>query len=144
MTESQELIFFARDGSRFLRFLAFLFFDWRWYYWVEIRDNERVIISDCLTLKTRKSKGLFDSVEDSRPDENVIIQWKDIKSCKINKRRKRLTVKNIWGTKITIGREFDDYLKIWSLIIERAKQENPDADIDNLIIEREPSMKDFV
>jgi len=106
----------------------------------KIRYNYRVIISDCLTRRTSEFENR--SIEnDGIPNEHFLddldisIQWGDIKSCKISKSERMLTVKDVHGKQIVIGREFEEHLTIWSLIIERAKQESPDADIDNLIIQ---------
>ena len=115
----------------------------------KIRHNYHIIISDCLTQRTSKFEDR--SIEnDGLPNEHFLedmdisIQWKDITSCKISKAARLMTVKDIHGKQITIGREFEDYRTIWPLIIERAEQASPDADIDNLIIEKSASTKDFV
>ena len=114
----------------------------------KIRYNYRIIISDCLTRRTSEFEDRTienDGLPNERflDDLDISIQWEDIKSCKINKSARMLTVKDMHGRQIVVGREFEEHLTIWSLIIERAKQASPDAEIDNLIIQHSEKSKEL-
>jgi|GEM_PF-1570444 hypothetical protein len=105
-----------------------------------IRYKYYIIISDTLTYKTGEYERKTISADDV-PDEHFLeeldisMQWEDITLCKVNKFPRKLTVQDNHGRKIVIGKEFKDYLKIWELIVAKAKKANPnDADVDNLII----------
>ena len=104
----------------------------RYKYFITISDGLNYRISE-YEHRTFKNDDLPD--EHYLEEQDVYIQWNDIKSCKINKSERTLTVKDIHGNQIIIGEEFIEHLTIWSLIIEKAKQASPTADIDNLIIQ---------
>ena len=105
-----------------------------------IRYKYYIIISDTLTYKTGEYERKTISAADT-PDEHFLteqdisMRWEDITLCKVNKFSRKLTVQDMHGRKIIIGKEFKDYLKIWEIIVAKAKKANPnDADVDNLII----------
>jgi len=96
-------------------------------------SKKKIYINISDKLECRKSilrPTEFSYKEITIDDKDISMDWKKIVTIKHDKIDQYATIKDIFGRKIIIGKEFRHYYAIWEKIVNEVKNANPHAYIE--------------